>query len=224
LGRPEHFTPWRVTHPLYPIAACRPELDDFLGAVHVARAELEVLVPEDMLAEELVGSGARLTADAHDLVVGGAGNRDAELRPLGDGAAFGEDLRQLLERDLLHGVVLVDVNGERVVPDDEAHRVLARVALDLLGFLGLDVAAGVGDVDGAALEGGQADARTAARDLDVDGRGDGLVDLGPGLRDVHHRVRALDLSRLWALSPAAAGGEEERGELAQADGKKRLRL
>src|SRR5437867_1885797 len=88
----------------------RHQLDDLLGAAHVARPELEVLLVEHVLAKELVGARAGLAADADDLIVRDARDLDPELRPLRDVAAFGEDLGELVEGDLVGRVVLVDVD------------------------------------------------------------------------------------------------------------------
>jgi hypothetical protein len=62
----------------------------------------------------------------------------------------------------------VHIDRERIEPDGEPGRLLARVLRRLLDLGGLDVAAGVRDVDGALDERRQADAGAAARDLDLD--------------------------------------------------------
>jgi hypothetical protein len=68
------------------------------------------------------------------------------------------------------------------------------VAAGLFDFLRFHVTAGIGDVDGAAEERGDADAGAAAGDLDFDVRGEFLVFFGPGLGEVDEGIGAFILN------------------------------
>ena len=109
---------------------------------------------------------------------------------------------------------MVEEDRERVV----AHHELARVGPGLLGrlqLLGLDLAAGVGDVDGAVDQGRHAGAGAAAGDGDGDVGRHRLVGLGPGLGDVDQRVGALvldDGARSTAAGTVAAAAAAEAGD------------
>ena len=174
---------------------------------------------ENVLAEELVRARARLAADANDLVVRCARDRDPELRPRRHRAVLGEDRGEIVDRDLLEWVLSVDVDRERVVPDGELLRLRARVLFRLLYLVGLHLTARVRDVDRAPLQRGDPDARSTARNLDLDARGDLPVLLGPRLSDVDHGVGALDLNRgrrlrrtSRSLATAARHGGGQKGQ------------
>ena len=103
--------------------------------------------------------------------------------------AFPVDLAQLLDADLVQGIVLVDVDRQPVVPDQE----LLRVHAGFLGLVGLQRvhrAARVRDVARPVDERSDAYARAASRDFDREAGLDRGVGLGPRLREIDHGVRA----------------------------------
>jgi len=132
-----------------------------------------------------VGAGVGLAGEAHDGAVFAA-----DLAPVGDLA--GVDGGDLGEGEAVDGVVEVDDHGDGVAGDHELHRVHAAGLHGGDLFL-LDGAGGVGDIDGAVGEGGDACAGAAAGDRDADLGSDRLVGLGPGEGEVDHGVGAFIL-------------------------------
>src|SRR6185503_16254864 len=117
-------------------------------------------------------------------------NLRAQRRPGVDFAPFAVNLAQLFDADLVQRIILMDINGERVVADHEFLWLVPVFGLGFLHFVRFELATAVGDVAGPVNEGGDAHARAAAGDFD----GDVRIDLGicfrPGLGQIHHRVRA----------------------------------
>ncbi len=104
-------------------AGClRHQVHDILGAMHVAGPELVVAsLPEDGVLEVDVGAGVVLPTHAHDLVAAAPWHGDAKLAPGLDISLFAVDAGELLERELLDGVVPVEEHCDGVVADDMLH-------------------------------------------------------------------------------------------------------
>ena len=192
----------------------RHQVDDVLRAVHVARPQLVVaLLAQHRLAKVDVGARVVLPADEDDLVARASRHLDPEVGPALDIAPLAVDLGELLDRDLLDRIVVVEEDREGIV----AHHELAGVGPGRLGrlqLLGLDLAARIGDVDSAVDQGRHAGAGAAAGDGDGDVGRHRLVGFGPSLGDVDQRVGAFVLDdgarSRTALTAAAAGDGDDR--------------
>ena len=139
--------------------------------------------------------------------------RTADVLPIADGT--GEDRGQLVQCQLRKRISGMDHHGQPI----QCHDDLFGLEALLFGhgdLLGLQLAREFGDVACVGKHGGDARARTAA--------GDGHRHIaihfheffGPGLAQVDHGVRALDLERIGLLPLPAAAGEPEAQRQAKA--------
>jgi len=118
---------------------------------------------------------------------------------------FAVNLRELLNRDGLERVVLVDVHRERVEGDDEFRGVRTVSAACSLTFGGSHLSTRGSQIRGSVDETGNADAGAAARNLYRHGRPYRLVVLRPRLDEIDHGVRTGDamIPPDWARSACA---------------------
>src|SRR5699024_348803 len=156
--------------------------DDLTGGGQLVLVLAGILGAGDGL-KAVPGAGTGLTADGHDLTV-----TAPQLGPVGDLA--GEDLGDLLDGQVGHGIVGVDDDGDAVL----GHGDLLHA-----GLVVLEVTAGQADVGGAVLGGGDAGA----------GAGAGVLDLYVGL----DLLEGLDQSPHDALHGGGAVGHHRAGEL-----------
>ena len=113
------------------------------------------------------------------------------------------------------GIRRMDDDDDAVQGDDAPRAGVKPLALACCDLLFLDGPGRFGDVAGAVDEGGDPRPRTAARDGDVDVGMELVERLGPGLAEVDHRVRALDLERPFRPGRPfrrAGNAQECRGE------------
>ncbi len=184
---------------------------DVHRAVLVDRAQLVLAVlAHHRLAKVDIRAGAVLAADADDRVAAAAVGIDAQLRPAGDLSAFAVDFGEVLQRDRIQRVVLVDVDRQGIVADDDFARVGVPPLPVRARFLRVfHLPAGVGHVAVAVDQAGDAHARTAAGNLNDRLGMAGVVVFRPRLCQVDHRVRAFDTHPFGGRSAARQRGQEQ---------------
>ena len=101
-------------------------------------------------------------ADHDNLLVLAARHSDADIRPLRRLATAAEDPLQLRDGQFGDRVGTVDKDGQCVVAHDEFHRLVPAMLLGQFYLLVFHLAAGIGNIDSAVDEGGDARSGTAA--------------------------------------------------------------
>ena len=146
--------------------------------MHVTRAQAEVAVAQHRSAKIGVGARIVLAADDHDFLVLAARNLNAQVGPGPVAAVITVNFGELLQADLIQGIVGVQEYGECVEPHDVLDGVLA-IVLRQFEFLVLYRPAGIGDIDGSVDQRRDSGAGAAPADRNDNRRIDFLVGLGP---------------------------------------------
>ena len=152
---------------------------------------MEVPLAQHMVPEEFVRAGTGLPVHPHNPVTA---RRDArtQLGPTAEAAAHPVDLRQLVDRNLLQRIIVMNKNRQSIAADHELLWVLPGIGASFGSFFGLQVTAAVRDVDGAFHERRDALPGTAAGDLYGDAGVDFRIRFRPGLSQDQHRVGTAD--------------------------------